>query len=126
MTLASLAILGPLAAAALILALRRAAAPLALLGTGLGLTAALVTLVRVAGGARYSAQLPGLPGLPLRLNVDPLSAVLVAVVAVVSLLVLGYAVGYMREEGGKPRVYAGVAPCSSGSASTERFPRRTW
>ncbi len=109
MTLASLTILGPLAAAALILALRRAAAPLALLGTGVGLTAALVTLVRVAGGARYSAQLPGLPGLPLRLNVDPLSAVLVAVVAVVSLLVLVYAVGYMRQEGGKPRFYAGMA-----------------
>jgi NADH-quinone oxidoreductase subunit L len=109
MTLASFAILGPLAATALILALRRAAAPLALLGTGVGLTAALVTLVRVAGGARYSAQLPGLPGLLLRLNVDPLSAVLVAVVAVVSLLVLVYAVGYMQQEDGKPRFYAGMA-----------------
>jgi len=50
MTLASLAILGPLAATTLILALRRAAAPLALLGTGVGLTASLLTLGRVAGG----------------------------------------------------------------------------
>ena len=109
MSLASLAILGPLAAAALILALRRGAAALAVLGSGAGLVVALVTLVRVAGGERYSAELPGLPGLPLRLVVDPLSAVLVTLVALVGFLVLVYAVGYMRGEDGRPRFYAGMS-----------------
>lgn len=109
MTVAALSILAPLAAAALILLLRRGAAALALAGAGLGLTAALVTLVQVAGGARYSEELPGLPGYPLRLLADPLSAVLVAVVAVVGALVMVYAVGYMREEGDTPRFYAGMS-----------------
>jgi NADH-quinone oxidoreductase subunit L len=106
---ASLAILGPLAAAALILLLRRGAAVLALLGVAAGLVGALATLVRVAGGARFSAELPGLPDLPLRLLADPLLAVLSAVVAVVSALVMVYAVGYMSEEGGKARFYAGMS-----------------
>jgi len=109
MTLASLAILAPLAAVALILLLRRGAAALALLGAGVGLSAALVTLARVAGGARYWAELPGLPGLPLRLVVDPLSAVFAAVVAVVSTLVVLYAVGYMEGEEGLPRFFAGMS-----------------
>lgn len=109
MTVAALTVLGPLAAAVLVLALRRLPAPLALLGAGVGLAAALVTLVLVAGGARYSAELPGLPGLPLRMVVDPLSAVLVAVVAVVSTLVFVYAVGYMRGETGLPRFFAGMS-----------------
>lgn len=109
MTTATLAILAPLAVTVLILVLRRGAAPLALIGGGLGLVAALITLVRVAGGARYSAGLPGLPGLPLRLVADPLSAVLVSVVALVSFLVLVYAVGYMEGEEGLPRFYAGMS-----------------
>jgi NADH-quinone oxidoreductase subunit L len=109
MTLASLAILGPLAAVAPILILRRGSAALALLGSGVGLAAALATLARVTGGERYSAELPGLPGLPLRLVVDPLSAVLVALVALVGFLVLVYAVGYMGGEAGRPRFYAGMS-----------------
>lgn len=113
MTVAALTVLGPLAAAVLVLALRRRPASLpaalALLGAGVGMAAALVTLVRVAGGARLSAELPGLPELPLRLVVDPLSAVLVAVVAVVSTLVLVYAVGYMGGETGLPRFFAGTS-----------------
>jgi NADH-quinone oxidoreductase subunit L len=109
MTAVALTILGPLAAAALALLLRRGAPVLALLGAGAGLAGALVTLTGVAGGARYETALPGLPDLPLRLVADPLSAVLVAVVAVVSALVLVYAVGYMEGEGGLPRFFAGMS-----------------
>jgi NADH-quinone oxidoreductase subunit L len=109
LTVAALAILGPLAAAALILLLRSAPVALALLGASAGCAGALVTLVRVADGGRYQATLPGLPGLPLRLVAEPLSAVLSLVVAVVSALVLVYAVGYMQDERGRARFYAGMA-----------------
>jgi NADH-quinone oxidoreductase subunit L len=106
MIYASLSILGPLAAAALILVLRRGSAALALLGSAAGLPGALVALVRVAGGERLSAALPGLPILPLRLVAEPLTALLSVVVAVVGFLVLVYAVGYMAGDGGKTRFYA--------------------
>jgi NADH-quinone oxidoreductase subunit L len=106
MTVATLTILGPLAAIVAILALRRWASALALLGVGVALVAATLTLVRVAGGARFSATLPGLPDLPLRLVVQPLTAVLALLVAVVGSLVVVYAVGYMEDEGGKTRFFA--------------------
>ncbi len=109
MTLAALTILGPLAAAVLILVLRRLAPALALLGTGVALFGALSTLARVAGGARYSATLPGLPDLPLRIVVEPLTAVLALFVSVVSFFVMVYAVGYTAEEGDKVRFFAGMA-----------------
>jgi len=109
MTLAALTVLGPLAAAVLILILRRLAPALALLGTGVALFGALSTLVRVAGGGRYSATLPGLPDLPLRLVVEPLTAVLAVFVSVVSFVVMVYAVGYMAEEGDKARFFAGMS-----------------
>jgi len=109
MTVAAPTILGPLVAALLILLVRCGAPALALLGAGTGLAGALATVAGVAGGARYEATLPGLPGLPLRLVADPLSAVLVAVVAAVAFLVLVYAVGYMKDEAGLPRFYAGMS-----------------
>lgn len=109
MTLAALTILGPLAAAALILILRRLAPALALLGTGAALLGALSTLVRVANGARYSVTVPGLPDLPLRLVVEPLTAVLAVFVSVVSFFVMVYAVGYTAEEADKTRFFAGMA-----------------
>ncbi len=106
MMFAALAILGPLAAAALILLVRRGAAALVLFGSGVGLLGALLTLARVADGASYSATLPGLPGLPLRLEAEPLTAALSAIVAVVSALVMVYAVGYMSEEEDRVRFFA--------------------
>jgi NADH-quinone oxidoreductase subunit L len=109
MIAASLAILGPLAAAALILILRRASPVLTLLGVSAGLAGALVSLLQAAGGARYSVQMPGLPDLSLRLVVDPLLAVLSTVVAVVGALVMVYAMGYMEAEDGKVRFYAGMS-----------------
>ncbi len=106
MTSVALTILGPLAAMVAILAIRYAAPALALLGVGAALIGAITTLVGVAGGARYAATLPGLPDLPLRLTATPLTAVLAAIVAVVSVFVILYAVGYMKEEGGKVRFFA--------------------
>jgi NADH-quinone oxidoreductase subunit L len=105
----ALAIAGPLAAAVLIVVLRRGAAALALLGAGVGSLGAVVSLTGVAAGARYAAELPGLPGLPLRLVAEPLTAALATVVAVVSALVLLYAVGYVGEERDKARFYAGMS-----------------
>jgi NADH-quinone oxidoreductase subunit L len=105
-TLAALTILGPLAAAVLILLLRWRSPALALIGTGVALFSALSTLVRVAGGARYSATLRGLPDLPLRLVVDPLTAVLAVFVSVVSFFVMVYAVGYTAEESDRVRFFA--------------------
>ncbi len=109
MMVAALVILGPLVAAILILTIRRGAAAFALGGAAVAAGGALVTLGRVVAGGRYAATLPGLPGLPLRLLVDPLAAVLAAVVAIVALLVLVYAVGYMSGEGGQVRFYAGMS-----------------
>ncbi|HZY64288.1 MAG: NADH-quinone oxidoreductase subunit L [Actinomycetota bacterium] len=106
MTFVALSILGPLAAMAAILLVRRAAPTLALIGVGAGLIGAVVMLIRVAGGARYAATLPGLPEYPLRLTATPLTAALAAIVAVVGALVMLYAVGYMEEEGGKVRFFA--------------------
>jgi len=109
MNIAALAILGPLVAAGMILAIRRVPALLALLGAGTGMIAAVATLARVADGTRFTATLPGLPDRPLRLAVDPLAAVFSTVVAVVSFLVLIYAVGYMRGERDQVRFYAGMS-----------------
>ena len=117
MTVAALVILGPLVAAALILVLRRGAAGIALSGSVVAAIAALATLARAVSGVRDAATLPGLPGLPLRLTVDPLAAVLVTVVAVVALLVLVYAVGYMADEEGQGRFYAGMS-CFAGAMAT--------
>ena len=102
-------ILGPLVAATLILILRRWAAGLAVAGALAGLVGAGFTLARQMGGTGFSATLPGLPGLPLRLVVDPLGALLAMTVATVGLLVLVYAVGYMRGERDEVRFFAAMA-----------------
>ena len=106
MTYVALTILGPLAAMVAMLLVRRAAPMLALLGVGTALLGAVVLLINVAGGTSHSATLPGLPDYPLRLTATPLTAVLVVTVALVSTLVMLYAVGYMEEEGGKIRFFA--------------------
>jgi len=109
MTAVALAILGPLLAAAAILVIRRGAPLLALLGSAAGLAGVSIALVRVSGGTHLSATLPGLPGLPLRLVAEPLTALLSVVVAVVGFLVLVYAVGYMKGEGDRARFFAGMS-----------------
>jgi NADH-quinone oxidoreductase subunit L len=100
------AALAPFAALLLIVLSRRIPATLALVGAAVGAGAAIYTLTRVARGARAAATLPGLPGYPLRLVIDPFAAVLQTTIAVVALCVLVYAVGYMRRYGGHTRFYA--------------------
>ena len=109
MTPALLTILGPLAAAALILLTRRLPGPLAVAGAAVGLLGAALTLADAAPLPRPVATLPGLPGLPLRLVLDPLGAVLAAAVAAVGLLVLVYALGYMAGEHDRPRFFAAMS-----------------
>lgn len=109
MILALGAILGPVAALLLILLLRRWSSALALLGASVAAGGALATLVRVGHGARFSATFLGLPGQPLRLTVVPLAAILSATVAVVTLLVLVNAVGYMRNDPDQVRFFAGMS-----------------
>ncbi len=109
MIVAALPILAPLAVAVLVLVLRRYAAGLALSGAAVALAGAIVTLARVADGDRFSATLPGLPGMPLLLAVDPFGALFSTVVAVTSAFVLVYAVGYMAHDEDQARFYAGMA-----------------
>ena len=109
MIVPALTLLGPLAAVALILLLRRHVAALALCGAAISVAAALGTLAQVTRGSHDTATLPGLPGQPLRLVADPLAAVLAATVALVGLLVLLYAVGYMRPYGDHTRFYAAIS-----------------
>jgi len=108
-SVALLAVWGPLLAAALIVLLRRAAPALALIGALSCAVAAGVTLLEVADGARPAASYGWLPGLPLVVAVDPLAALLAATVAGVALLVLVYAVGYLRHEASGVRFYAALS-----------------
>lgn len=109
MSVSAAIILGPLAAAALILLIRRWPGRLAAAGALVGWLAAAATLLRVAGGDAPATLLPGLPGFPLRLVVDPLGALLAITVATIGVLVLVYAVGYMWEERDQVRFFATMA-----------------
>ncbi|MGI8538673.1 MAG: NADH-quinone oxidoreductase subunit 5 family protein [Rubrobacteraceae bacterium] len=109
MTISALAVLNPLMAAAAILLIRRGASVFAVAGAGLGLAAAVYALSEVAGGARLSATLPGLPDFPLMLVATPLTATLSTLVAVVSFFVIVYAVEYMKGEPDKVHFFAGMS-----------------
>jgi NADH-quinone oxidoreductase subunit L len=103
---APLAIVAPVGGMVLLILVRRAAAPLALAGALVGLVAAGASLAQVATGARLELAFGGLPGLPLRLVVDPLGAVLSLTVAVVAVGVFVYAVGYMARDREQVRFFA--------------------
>ncbi len=100
------AILAPLAAAVLILLLRRAPAPLALLGAAVALLASLGLLSETFAGVHSVLILPGLPDMPLRLIATPLTALLSTMVALIGALVLVYAAGYMKLDSEQPRFFA--------------------
>ncbi len=107
MSLIILAIAAPVLAALAIVLLRRAAPMLALLGSGVGLLASLGLLRTTFGGVDPSQiVLPGLPGMPLRLESTALTALLSVLVALVATSVLLYAVGYMRKDAEKNRFFA--------------------
>ncbi|HED15479.1 MAG TPA: NADH-quinone oxidoreductase subunit L [Gammaproteobacteria bacterium] len=106
MNLIAAAILAPLSMMVLILLLRRFPAVLALLGATVGMFASLYLLADAFNGQGNQLILPGLPDMPLRLISTPLTALLSTLVAVVSNLVLVYAVGYMKKDSEKVRFFA--------------------
>ena len=99
-------ILAPLAAALLILLLRRIPGALALSGATIGLLASLVLLADTGAGVSHEIQLPGLPNLPLSLVATPLTALLSGLVAIIGGLVVVYAIGYMKRDDEKVRFFA--------------------
>ena len=111
MSVALAAIFAPLAAALLILLFRRAGPALSLLGAVAALLAAFVSLPSTSAGVLYRASYEWLPGLPLVIELDPLTALLSVTVAAVGFLVLLYAVGYMAGEPrpDSARFYAGMS-----------------
>jgi NADH-quinone oxidoreductase subunit L len=82
---------------------------LALGALGLSLVGTVSNFVVLSNQAdlnkTFLAILPGLPGLPFRLTIEPFSALISLVVAVVSSFVLIYATGYMQPEE-QPRFFA--------------------
>jgi NADH-quinone oxidoreductase subunit L len=88
MNLIAATILAPLAAALLILLLRRIPLALALSGATVGLLASLGLLADTVAGVSNEIQLPGLPELPLSLVATPLTALLSGLVAVIGGLVV--------------------------------------
>jgi len=107
MSAVALTILAPVLAALLILVLRRRVEAIAFAGAAVALVASAVLLVRAfEGSAPVQLILPGLPGMPLRLEATALTSVLSAVVATVATFVLLYAVGYMRKDAEKTRFFA--------------------
>jgi NADH-quinone oxidoreductase subunit L len=106
MNLIGLAILAPLSMMVLILILRRIPAVLALLGITVGLFASSKLLSEAFSGLSSKLILPGLPDMPLLLVATPLTALLSTMVAVISSMVLIYAVGYMKHDKEKNRFFA--------------------
>jgi len=106
MNLIATVILAPLSMMLLILLLRRLPAALALLGTATSLLASSALLSNAFDGISAELLLPGLPDMPLRLIATPLTALLATLVAVISSLVLVYAVGYMKQDNEKVRFFA--------------------
>ena len=97
----ALILLAPLLAGLLIMALRRFPAALGLAGGLASLCGAGGLLYQVRQHTAAGLTLPGLPGMPFRLEATPFTAVLALVVAVVALLILMYARGYMVHERGQ-------------------------
>ncbi len=107
MSMLALILLAPVLAAVAILLVRRWSGAIALTGAAVALIASLTLLARAfAGEPAARLILPGLPGMPLRLEAGGLTSVLSAMVATVATFVLLYAVGYMRKDAEKPRFFA--------------------
>ncbi|MFB6162938.1 MAG: NADH-quinone oxidoreductase subunit L [Halococcoides sp.] len=121
-TYAAGAIAAPLVAFVAILLvgrfLPRRGAELAIVGSLVSLALAVWTAVLVAGGITpesanailytFATGIEGAPTLQFGLLVDPLSALVGVIVALIATLVLVFSLGYMNDEGetGLPRYYA--------------------
>lgn len=108
MTPLLLALVAPLLAGVASLGARRVPEALALAGAGFGLAGSLGLLAAAAAGSSPAILLPGLPGMPLRLEATPLTAIFSLLVATVAACVLGYAVGYMRRDPERPRFFGSM------------------
>ncbi len=106
MNLIAIIILVPLLTALLIVLIRRIPEALALTGIMVSLVASLMLLKDGFDGLNHQILLPGLPDMPLRLIATPLTVLLSVLVAVISTLVLVYAVGYMKKDTEKVRFFA--------------------
>ncbi len=106
MNLLALTILAPLFMLVLILLLRRIPEVLALLGAFVSLSASAGLLLFSLKGRNSELILPGLPDYPLQLLASPLTSLLSILVAIVSTLVLVYAIGYMKHDEEKNRFFA--------------------
>jgi NADH-quinone oxidoreductase subunit L len=105
----ALILLAPLGAGLAIFASRRAPGALALAGAVVGLVGALGLFAGATGGATVSASLPFLPGFPILLIANPLTATLALLVAGVAAAVLTYALGYMAHDPERVRFFGTMA-----------------
>jgi len=102
----SILLLAPFLTAALIFILRRMSGFLAVFGVAISLVVALDLLAASFDGAPFvQLILPGLPDMPLRLLVTPLTSIFSALVALVATFVVLYAISYMRNDPEKPRFF---------------------
>jgi NADH-quinone oxidoreductase subunit L len=107
MSALALVILAPVIAAIAILLVRRWSGAIAVIGAAVALAASASLLIGAFNGAPVAGLvLPGLPGMPLRLEAGALTSVLSVLVATVAVFVLIYAIGYMRKDREKPRFFA--------------------
>jgi len=107
MSAPALVILAPIAAALAILLVRRWSGAIALIGAITAFAASARLLTGAFSGAPVAGVLlPGLPGMPLRLEASALTSVVSMLVATVASFVLIYAIGYMRNDSEKPRFFA--------------------
>jgi len=115
-TIAWITLFVPLVAAALILLVTRASKPLA---AGLAILSALITTV--GGWTLFAKSADGIYhgfnwvdfghalSIPFDLALDPLSRTMLVVVTTISPIVFIYSIGYMKEEVGFARFFAGLA-----------------
>ena len=115
-TIAWTTLLVPLVAAAVILLVTRASKPLA---AGLAILSALITTI--GGWTLFATSADGIYHgfnwvdfghaltIPFDLALDPLSRTMLVVVTTISPLVFIYSIGYMKEEVGFARFFAGLA-----------------
>ncbi len=99
-------LLAPLLAAVLILVMRRMSEWLALFGLTISAIASFSMLMNAFSGILPKIVIAGLPDMPLHIASTPLTALLSAMVAIVSFFVVLYAAGYMKTDPQKPRFFA--------------------
>lgn len=103
-----LTIIAPLAASAWICLTRKKIAYAALVGAAASLAGATFVFIATLNGSASELSFAGLPGMPFRLEVTEMAAVLSLVVTVITTFIFVYAIGYMEEERGKFRFWAGI------------------